>query len=329
MNYCKARTLTENYDSEVKNIRISTVFLLFLVLCCLLLVSPVSAEEIKSRAAVVMDATTGRVLYAKNPGLRLLPASTTKLMTALIVLERVDVRDTVTISARAASAPAINIGLKKGDAVSVETLLHAALIRSANDAAVALAEAVAGSEEAFVHLMNSKAIELGLQNTRFVNPNGLPGMGQHTTAYDLAEIMKKAMAYPLLKDILGTESAGLSIRPGKTTFIANTNRLLWSDNGLLIGKTGYTREAGHCFVSAKACGAGKIIVALLGSPTRGLLWEETEHLMMLGERVLNNLDEPVVYIMKADYDAAKVQKATLSKKTAAKKTGKKKKKLAL
>ncbi len=295
----------------------------------LILVSDAYSGEIHARAAVVMDAETGQVLFAKNPDLRLMPASTTKLMTALVVLDHVDIHDMVTISAHAASIPAVTVGLKKGDTVTVEALLYAALVRSANDAAVALAETAAGSEEAFVDLMNSKARELGLRNTRFINPNGLPGPGQYITAYDLAEIMKKAKEYPLLRDILGTDRAELPLRPGKTASIENTNRLLLSDNGLLIGKTGYTREARHCFVSVKDCGVGTIIVALLGEPSRGLLWEETEYLMSHGERVLNNLEEPVVYIMKADYDAVKVRKAALSKKTSAKKTRKKKRKIAL
>ena len=286
---------------------------LFLVTFSLATFSVVSAEEIKSRAAVVMDAETGRVLYAKNPDLRLMPASTTKLMTALVVIERTNLGDVVTVSKGASSAPAIKIGLKQGDNINIETLLNAALIKSANDAAVALAEATAGSEMEFVSLMNEKALTLGLNNTRFINPNGLPGRGQYITAHDLAEIMREAIRYPLLKEILGTREAEVFTGEGKTIFIKNTNKLLWSDVELMEGKTGYTREARHCFAGAGKHETGTIIVALLGTPSRALLWKETEDLMALGTRVMNNLEEPVVYITKADYDSAKVKKASHKK----------------
>ena len=295
----------------------------------LLCAPTVSADDIASRAVVVMDATTGRVLYAKNPDLRLMPASTTKLMTALVVADRADLNDVVAISARAASAPPTKIGLMQGDTVLIETLLNAALIRSANDAAVALAEAVGGSEEEFVDLMNNKALALGLDNTRFINPNGLPGRGQYITAYDLAEIMREAISYPLLKDILGTRVAEFTTEKGKTTFIKNTNRLLWSDEEFLAGKTGYTREARHCFVGAGERETDTIIVALLGTPSRELLWDETEHLMTLGTKILHGLEEPVVYIVKADYDAAKMKKAAVSKKSRTAKPKKKKKRSTL
>ena len=300
------------------------ILLLFLATCSLALVNIVSASEIKARAAVVMDAATGRVLFAKNPDLRLMPASTTKLMTALVVLERTNVSDVTTVSKKASSSPATKIGLKKGDNISIETLLNAALIKSANDAAVALAEAAAGSEEEFVSLMNGKAIALGLNNTRFINPNGLPGTGQYITAHDLAEIMRQAIRYPLLKEILGTRVAEVSTGEGKTFFIKNTNKLLWSDAELIEGKTGYTIEARHCFVGAGERETSTIIVALLGAPSRPLLWKETEDLMALGTRVLNNLEEPVVYLTKAEYDTAKVKKTSYTKKSR-----KKRKRLAL
>ena len=291
------------------------ILLLFLVTCSLSLVNIVSAEEIKSRAAVVMDAATGRVLFAKNPDLRLMPASTTKLMTALVVLERTNLSDVATVSRKASSSPATKIGLKKGDNISIETLLNAALIKSANDAAVALAEAAAGSEEEFVSLMNGKAIALGLNNTRFINPNGLPGTGQYITAHDLAEILRQAIRYPLLKEILGTRVAEVYTGEGKAIFIKNTNKLLWSDAELIEGKTGYTIEARHCFVGAGERETSTIIVALLGAPSRPLLWKETEDLMALGTRVLNNHEEPVIYLTNAECDTAKVKKASYTKKS--------------
>ena len=319
MKYNKLLTRSNRFN----NIKTSLFLLLYLVASYLLTVTVVSAEELKSRAAVVMDAATGRVLFAKNPDLRLMPASTTKLMTALVVIERMNLSDVVTISKKASSASPTRIGLKEGDTATIETLLNAALIKSANDAAVALAEAVAGSVEEFVNLMNLKAIELGLHDTRFINPNGLPGAGQYITSYDLAKIMREAIKYPLLQDILGARIAEFTTANGKTISVKNTNKLLWSDEGFLGGKTGYTNQARHCFVGAGEREPGTIIVALLGTPSRTLLWKETEDLMDLGTRVMNNLEEPVVYITKIDYDAAKIKKASYKKKSRTKKSRRK------
>lgn len=284
--------------------------LLSLALCLSLAASSAFAEEIKARAAVVMEAETGRVLFAKNPELRLPPASTTKLMTALVVLDRVDPETLVTVSEHAAAALPTKIGLRHGDTITIRALLHAALIRSANDASVALAEAVAGSEEGFVELMTRKAVALGLYNTRFINPNGLPGPGQYTTALELAQIMRETLRYPLLNEILGTRIAEIATVEGRIKMIMNTNQLLWSDQEPMLGKTGYTKDARHCFVGAGDCGSGTLIVALLGEPMRGLLWSEAGSLMSLGARVINNLEEPVVYITSADYDATKVKRVS-------------------
>jgi D-alanyl-D-alanine carboxypeptidase (penicillin-binding protein 5/6) len=249
------------------------------------------------------------VLYAKNPDLKLLPASTTKLMTALVVVEKAKLSDVVTISRKAASAQPTKAGFKEGDKVTIETLLYAALMKSANDAAVALAEAVAGSEEQFVTLMNRKALAIGADDTKYINANGLPGNGQYITAYDLSKIMRQAIKYPVLKEILGTRIAEVSTETGKSIFIKNTNRLLWSDEELLGGKTGYTRQARHCFVCAGERENETIIVALLGAPSRDLLWKESEELMAFGTKVINRSEEPVIYLTKDDRGTVKATKA--------------------
>ncbi|OGW27802.1 MAG: hypothetical protein A2X59_09690 [Nitrospirae bacterium GWC2_42_7] len=298
------------------NFSIKHIFLIFLLFTLHpSLVTAVNAEEIKSRASVVMDAETGRVLYAKNPDLKLMPASTTKLMTALIVVEKADLSDVVTVSREAVNTAPTRSGLKAGDRVTIETLLYAALMKSANDAAVALAEAVGGSTEEFVRMMNTKAIAIGANDTRFINPHGLPGKGQYITAYDLSKIMRQAIKYPVLREIMGTRVTEVSTEKGKTIFVKNTNKLLWSDEELLGGKTGYTRKAKHCFVSAGERDKETIIVALLGAPTRDLLWKETEDLMAFGSKVMSNQEEPVVYVTRSDYDSLHVKKATYTKKT--------------
>jgi len=260
------------------------------------------ADEISSKAAVVMEASTGRVLFAKNPNLKLPPASTTKLVTAMVVLDRANMSDTVTISEAAANVPSLKeTKLKAGETLTVETLLYAALIRSANDAAFALAEVVAGSEKKFVQLMNRKAVAIGASNTKFINTTGLPGKGQHTTAYDLSKIMRYALKYPVIREIIGKKEAEISTEQGRTIALENTNKLLWSDNGAVGGKTGYTKAARHCFVYAGEKEGEMVIVALLGAQSREVLWSEAERLETRGFAVIASNEQPVVYFTKADY----------------------------
>ncbi len=239
-------------------------------------------ETIHSRAFVVMDASTGQILYTKDSNRLLPPASTTKLMTAILTLENENLSSVVTISKSASAVHPSKAGFKVGDKVTVEGLLYAALVKSANDAAVALAEAVAGTEGHFVHLMNSKAISVGATSTRFINSTGLPGPGQYITALDLSSIMRYAMRYAKLREIIGTSQVRVSTEEGKTMLLKSTDKLLWSDNQVIGGKTGYTKSAKHCFVCAAEQGDKTIIVSILGSPTRKTLWEETKKLIAKG-----------------------------------------------
>ena len=286
-------------------------FICVLIAYCLLPTLSYSGEVL-SRAAVVMDASTGKILYAKNPDLKSLPASTTKLMTAIVAIENKDLKDVVTISRNASLTPPHKAGLKAGDRVTIEELLYAALIGSANDAAVALAEAVAGSEARFVELMNRKAAAIGAVETKFINPNGLPGPGQHITASDLAKIMNYALRYPKLKEIIGTRVAEISTEKGKAIFLKNTNRLLWSDEDLVGGKTGFTQKARHCFVCAAERGNDTVLVALLGSPSRSYLWRESEILINKGFEVMANRENPAIYLAKAD-DITAIEKTSYRK----------------
>lgn len=262
---------------------------LFFLFLSVLFLSNSSAEQINSQAAVVMNASTGEILIAKNSDYLLQPASTTKLMTAIIVMEKANLSDVVTISQKAAHVHPFKAGFKKGDRVTVEALLFAALMKSANDAAVALAEAVAGSEESFVNFMNEKAALIGAGNTRFINATGLPGVGQFITALDLSKIMKYAMNYPKLRGILATPSAEVSTEKGKAIFLKNTDKLLWSDEQVIGGKTGYTNSAKHCFVFAAERDGKTVIVSLLGCPTRKNLWKEARKLADKGfDKMTNN-----------------------------------------
>lgn len=297
--------------------------LLFTLHCSLF---TVHADVVHSRAAVVMDASTGQLLYAKNPDLRCPPASTTKLMTAILAVEHLSLNKVVRVSKHAAQVPPHKAGFKAGEQVTVEELLFAALLGSANDAAVALAEAVAGSEESFTNLMNRKAFQIGAYDTHFINPHGLPGAGQYITASDLSRIMQYALRYPKLTQIINTRVAEISTERGRSIFLRNTNRLLWSEEGLIGGKTGYTRKARHCFVCVAEREDDTVVVALLGSPSRDDLWRESGLLLGKGFDMLNNGEEPFIYLAKADevqsfgYKAEKKVKR-LKKKTARKTKG--------
>jgi len=237
------------------------------------------AENIKSRAAVTIDASTGEILFSKNSNRRLPPASTTKLMTAIVAIENESLSTVVRISQNASRVAPSKAGFKRGDSVPIEGLLYAALLESANDAAVALAEAIAGSEKRFVSLMNQKALAIGVRDTKFINSNGLPGSGQYTTALDLAKIMNYALKIPKLREIIGTPEAQITTENGRVFYLRSTDKLLWSDGKVIGGKTGYTRTAGHCFVCAAQSETKTILVAILGSPSRRNLWTDTKMLI--------------------------------------------------
>lgn len=285
--------------------RITGMVSLLFVTCCLLVATLVSAEEVMSRAAVVMEASTGRILFAKNPNLKLPPASTTKLVTAMIVLDSAQLNDLVTISEEAERMPSLDgHNLKAGETMTVEKLLYAVIVESSNDAAFALAEAIAGSEKKFVELMNKKVRAISASRTRFINTTGLPGRGQRITAYDLAKIMRYALKYPVLKKIMGTKTTEISTEEGRVIFLENTNRLLWGGNGTVGGKTGYTKSARHCFVYAVERENEAVIISLLGAPTRNALWGDAERLAEKGFKVMANYEQPVIYFTKKNYKKA-------------------------
>jgi D-alanyl-D-alanine carboxypeptidase (penicillin-binding protein 5/6) len=221
-------------------------------------------------------------------------------MTAILAVENLSLNKVVTVSKNTSQVAPHKAGFKVGEQVSVEELLYAALLGSANDAAVALAEAVSGSEESFAYLMNRKAFQIGARDTHFINPHGLPGAGQYITASDLSRIMQYALRYPKLKQIINTRVAEISTERGRSIFLRNTNRLLWSEEGLIGGKTGYTRMARHCFVCVAEREDDTVVVALLGSPSRSDLWRESGMLLGKGFDMLNNGEEPVIYLAKAD-----------------------------
>lgn len=235
-------------------------------------------DTVYAKAAVVINPDKS-IVYEQNAHQRLLPASTTKLVTAMVALDHLDPGDRVKVSKNAAYTPTVPPRIKSNDEFSVEELLHFALMRSVNSAAVALAEGVAGSEAEFIKLMNQKVASIGTRDTRFANASGLPEKNQYTTAYDLAVIMSEAIKYPLIKEILGKKYYFTTSPIGKTITIENTDRLLWADDSMIGGKTGFTRRARHCFVGARETAEGTMITAVLGAPSRLHLWASTASLL--------------------------------------------------
>ena len=261
-------------------------FSIVLVTCILLLISTapalaISGKTIPAKAAVVMD-SFGTVLYAKFPKARLAPASTVKLMTAMVAIDHLKADDIVRISEKVSKVRTIPPRLQPDEEFAVIDLLNLALMKSINQAAVALAEAAAGSEEAFVVLMNQKAQEIGARDTLFANASGLPKGKQYSTASDLALIMKAALSYPLLREILATKACMIRTAAGREIFLENSNHLLWEDQTVIIGKTGYTGNARHCFVGAMDTENGMVITAVLGARSRHSLWKATEMLAEIG-----------------------------------------------
>lgn len=218
--------------------------------------------EILAEAAVVLDADTGQVLYEKNAHERRAPASTTKIMTALVTLENAQLTDVVRAGNDVQVEPSI-IGLEPGDQLTVEQLLYGLLLPSGNDAAIALADHVGGSIPQFAAMMNAKVAELGLEDTHFVNPHGLDADGHYSSAYDLAVTARAAMRNPVFERIVRTQEYRIE-GPVRWVF-KNSNRLLGFYPGADGVKTGYTDNAGRCLVSSATRDGHRAISVVLDS----------------------------------------------------------------
>lgn len=223
--------------------------------------------KLDSRIAVIYDRKTNRVLFGKQENKKSAMASTTKIMTCIVVLENAKLSDEVTISAKSAGTGGSRLKLKKGDKITVLNLLYGLMLRSGNDAAVALAEHVGGSIEGFAELMNKKAEELGLKNTHFVTPHGLDDPEHYTTAVELAKLTDYALENEMFSKIVNTKSCAISIN-NNITEIANTNELLGVLTGVNGVKTGFTNNAGRCLVTSVNRNNMNIITVVLGADTK-------------------------------------------------------------
>lgn len=213
-------------------------------------------------ASIVLESSTGRVLSASNAYLSMAPASTTKILTAITVLKHVDVNRTVEVSAQAAGVEGSSIYLKAGEKWTVLDLLYGLMLRSGNDAAVQLALTTAGSVEAFATLMNDVAYRAGAFHSHFANPHGLHDARHYTTAYDLAAITAYAMRDPLFRRIVATKTHTFTQGGERRTFV-NKNKMLSGYEGAVGVKTGYTKAAGRCLVSAAERDGMRLVAVVL------------------------------------------------------------------
>lgn len=227
----------------------------------------VKAPWLSARGAVVIDVDDKTILYAKNPDLKLLPASTTKIMTGLVVLENYSLDQVITIDSVHQTGQVMK--LEPGETITVENLLYGLLVLSANDAATILAQHFPGGEDKFIDAMNQKAKNLGLSGTQFTNASGLDAYGHYTTAHDLALIAAAAMKNETFKKIVATKETVVTNTDGTITHDLETiNQLLGLVPGLAGVKTGWTDLAGECFVAYVTRGGRNIITVVLGSADR-------------------------------------------------------------
>lgn len=248
-----------------------------------------------SRRYIVYDRISKSMIIGKNEDIKSAMASTTKIMTTIVILEKADLNEKVTVSAKAGGTGGSRLGLKRGDKASVRDLLYGLMLRSGNDAAVALAEHVGGSVKGFAELMNEKAIELGLTNTHFVTPHGLDDANHYTTALELAKLTDYAMDNETFAKIVGTKSTTIYIN-NQSRQINNTNELLGVLNGVVGVKTGFTNNAGRCLVTETKRNNMDIITIVLGADTKKDRTKDSVNLIeyTFSKYKMYNLEERII-----------------------------------
>ena len=225
------------------------------------LILPAPANALSAQKAILMDAATGRILYEKNSESQSLIASTTKIMTALVVCEQCNVLDRMRIPKEAVGIEGSSMYLREGEVLTIQDLLYGLMLHSGNDAAVALAIYCGGTVEGFAELMNDKAHQLGMKDSHFENPNGLDAPGHYSTARDLAILASYAMNNPVFAKTVSTKSVTAGQR-----YLRNHNKLLWLFDGSDGVKTGYTRAAGRILVSSAVRSGRRLIAVTINAP---------------------------------------------------------------
>ena len=235
---------------------------------------PLRVNALSAGRAILLDGTTGRILFEKNIDEQSLIASTTKIMTALVVCEQCNVLDRVRIPKEAVGIEGSSMYLQEGEVLTIQELLYGLMLHSGNDAAVALAIYCGGTVEGFVELMNDKAHNLGLSGTHFANPNGLDAPGHYSSARDLATLAAYAMENPIFYQTVSTKSMKIGQR-----YLTNHNKLLWRVEGADGVKTGYTKAAGRILVSSATRGGRRLICVTIDDPDD---WNDHANLLEQG-----------------------------------------------
>ena len=235
---------------------------------------PVQVQAVSAEKAILVDAVSGRVIYEKNADSQSLIASTTKIMTALVVCEQCNVLDRMRIPKEAVGIEGSSMYLQEGEVLTIQELLYGLMLRSGNDAAVALAIYCGGTVEGFAELMNDKARVLGMEDSHFVNPNGLDAPEHYSTARDLATLAAYAMENPVFYKTVSAKSVKVGDR-----YLTNHNKLLWRVEGADGVKTGYTRAAGRILVSSATRQGRRLIAVTINAPDD---WNDHTHLLETG-----------------------------------------------
>jgi len=256
-----------------------------LFLLSIIFLMPVKAEELASnaRSAILIEASTGNILYEKNSHEKLPPASMTKMMSMLLIMESIEKGiinwdDMITASANASGMGGSQILLETGEEMSVNDLFKGIAVASGNDAVVALAEAIAGTEEEFVNMMNERASELGLQDTYFKNPHGLNDTNHYSSAYDMAIIAKELSKHEKVFEYTSIYEDYLREGTNRKLWLVNTNKLVRFYKGVDGLKTGYTKEAGYC-LTATANKGFRVIAVAMGEPSSELRNKEVTQML--------------------------------------------------
>lgn len=265
---------------------------ILIFICCFLLTPIyVCADDLKlaenAKAAIIMESTTGEILYKNNINEKYAPASMTKMMSLLLVMEYIEeggmtLDEMVNVSENASNMGGSQIFLKSGEKMSVSDLLKGVTIASANDAVVALAERVAGTEEAFVKKMNERAQELGLKNTNFKNVHGLDEANHYSTAYDMALIAKELVSHEKILEFSSIYEDYLRANTEEQVWLVNTNKLVRFYKGADGLKTGYTKEAGYCLTATAKKDGMRLITVVMGEPDSSKRNSETTKLLDYG-----------------------------------------------
>jgi len=262
-----------------------------------------AAPNVEGKAYILIDGETGQVLYGKGIDEKLNPASTTKILTTIIALEKGNLQDIVTISKNVPLVEGTKVYLREGEKIELEKLLHAAMIHSANDAALAIAEHIGGSQENFAKMMNEKAKGIGANNSNFINPHGLTAEGHLTTAYDLALISKYAMENPKFRELAQEKVYDWEGEEWQTRLI-NINRFLWRMDESTGIKPGYTSAARYTLAASAKRDNQELIAVILGS-SDARIWDDAKNLLNYGfanfqSLSLTKIDEVVATIKVAD-----------------------------